>query len=113
MSGPAPAELSAAVARAAKEAADKAQRDAAAREELLKREFAGERNVFTTRIESLEATVKEQAAQLQKLSQQAEKAYVQVQDIAVKAIEGSSGFKSLTNLQQLLADQGRKAVAEK
>jgi len=108
-----PAEIQSAVARAVKEAIDKAGIDASAREELLKREFAGEKNVLTTRITSLEQAVKEQSAQLSKLSQQAEKAYSQVQDIAVKAIEGSSSFKSLTNLQQLLADQGRKASSDK
>jgi hypothetical protein len=108
-----PAQLQAAVAQAISQATENAQEDAVAREELLKREFAGEKNVLTTRIGSLEATVKEQAAQLQKLSQQAEKAYTQVQDIAVKAIEGSSNFKSLTSLQQLLADQGRKQSQEK
>ena len=57
--------------------------------------------------------VKEQSTQILKFSQQAEKAYTQVQDIAVKAIEGSSNFKSLTSLQQLLTEQGRKQGQEK
>jgi hypothetical protein len=98
---------------AAKEATEQAQRDAHAKEELLKRDFAGERNVLTTRLQALEQTVKEQSAQLLKLSQQAEKAYGQVQEIAVRAIEGSSNFKSMTSLQQLLSEQGRKQVQEK
>src|SRR5437016_5723634 len=100
-------------AKAVQEATAKAQADSSAREELLKREFVGERNVLTTRIASLEQTAKEQSAQILKFSQQAEKAYSQVQDIAVQAIEGSSNFKSLTSLQQLLAEQGRKPGAEK
>jgi hypothetical protein len=108
-----PEELRSSVAKAAREATAAAAASAAAGEELLKREFAGERNVLTTRVTSLEQTVKEQASQLLKLSQQAEKAYTQVQDIAVKAIEGSSNFKSLTNLQQLLTEQGRKQGTEK
>lgn len=91
----------------------RAQAEIAAREEALKRDFAGEKNVLTTRISALEQTVKEQAAQLSKLTQQAEKAYTQVQDIAVKAIEGSANFRSLTSLQQLLSDQGRKQGQEK
>jgi hypothetical protein len=108
-----PEELRSSVAKAAQDATGTANARAAAGEELLKREFAGERNVLTTRVAALEQTAKEQAAQLLKLSQQAEKAYTQVQDIAVKAIEGSSNFKSLTNLQQLLTEQGRKQTSEK
>ena len=69
--------------------------------------------MLNTRITSLEQTVKEQATQILKFSQQAEKAYAQVQDIAVKAIEGSSNFKSLTSLHQLLTEQGRKQGQEK
>jgi len=57
--------------------------------------------------------VKEQSEQIARLMAQAEKAYVQVQDIAVKAIEGSSAAKSLANLQQMLADQSRRPGQEK
>jgi hypothetical protein len=103
-----PAQLEAAAARAAKEAAARAQADAAAREELLKREAAGEKNVLTTRIASLEQTVKDQAEQIKQLSQKLEKAYGQVQEIAVRAIEGSSNSRTLVGVQQLLAEQSRK-----
>jgi hypothetical protein len=103
-----PKELDAAVARAVKDATDRARADFAAREELLKREFAGERNVLTTRIAALEQTVKEQTEQITRFAGQAEKAYAQVQDIAVKAIEGSAASKSLAGLQQLIADQSRR-----
>ena len=106
-------QLSSAVAKAVADATAKAQADAASREELLKKEFAGEKNVLTTQLKSLDQTVKEQSAQILKFSQQAEKAYSQVQDIAVKAIEGSSNFKSLQSLQQLLTEQGRKQGQEK
>jgi hypothetical protein len=39
----------------------------------------------------------------------AEKAYAQVQEIAVRAIEGSASTKQLANLQQLFSDQVRKS----
>lgn len=103
-----PKELETAAARAAAEAGKRIQQEAAASLELAKREFTGERNVLTTRIAALEQTVKEQAEQLGKLSQQSERAYGQMQEIAVRAIEGSSGAKSLANLQQLLTEQARK-----
>jgi hypothetical protein len=108
-----PKELEAAVNKAVKEAVDRVQGEAKTKGELLKKEFEGERNVLNTRIESLEKTVKEQQEQIAKLSQQAEKAYGQVQNIAVKAIEGSSHFQSLTSLQQLMTEQTRKPSQEK
>jgi len=108
-----PKELDAAVARAVKEAAARQQQDSTSREEILKRESAGEKNVLTTRIASLEHTAKEQADQITKLLQQSEKAYGQVQEIAVRAIEGSANTKQLASLQQLLAEQGRKGQGER
>ena len=105
-----PKELDAAVAKAVKDATARQQQEAASRDELLRREFAGEKNVLTTRITSLEQTVKEQTEQIARLLGQAEKAYGQVQEIAVRAIEGSASSKQLTHLQQMLADQARKGA---
>jgi hypothetical protein len=108
-----PKEMETAVAKAIKETAEKLTLEAKNREELVKKEFIGERNVFTTRIESLEKSVKEQNEQIAKLSQQLEKAYQQVQEIAVKTIEGSSTIKSFANLQQWISEQTRKVPQEK
>ncbi|HEX4797644.1 MAG TPA: hypothetical protein VH370_27870 [Humisphaera sp.] len=103
-----PKELEAAVAKAVKEVTARLQQESASREELAKREFAGERNVLTTRITSLEQIVKEQSERITGLLHQVEKGYGQVQEIAVRAIEGSASSKQLVNLQQMLADQARK-----
>ncbi|MBW2552539.1 MAG: hypothetical protein JRE20_00210 [Deltaproteobacteria bacterium] len=108
-----PQEMEMAINKAVKDTTEKIRLEASSQEGLLKKEFAGEKNVFTTRIESLEKTVKEQSEQIAHLSQQSEKAYQKVQDIAVKAIEGSSNFKSLTSLQQLMTEQTRKQSQEK
>ena len=108
-----PKEMEMVVAKAIKETTDRLNLEAKNREELQKREFIGERNVLTTRIESLEKSVKEQNEQIAKLSQQLEKAYQQVQEIAVKTIEGSSTIKSFANLQQWISEQTRKAPQEK
>jgi len=107
-----PKELESAVNKAVKEAIQRVELEAKNREELLKKEFDGERNVLNTRIESLEKTVTEQNEQIAKLSQQVEKSYSQVQDIAIKAIEGTSRSQPLTNLQQLMAEQARKQSPE-
>ena len=107
-----PKELESAVSKAVKEAIQRVESEAKNREELLKKEFDGERNVLNTRIESLEKTVTEQNEQIAKLSQQVEKAYSQVQDIAIKAIEGTSRSQPMANLQQLMAEQARKQSPE-
>jgi hypothetical protein len=101
-------ELKAATECAAAEAVQRAQQHHKGAEELLRRELEGEKNVLATKIAALERTVKEQAEQLSRLEQQAEKAYAQVQEIAVRAIEGSASTKQLANLQQLFAEQVRK-----
>lgn len=108
-----PKEMEAAIAKAIKETTERLSLEAKNKEELMKREFAGERNVLTTRIESLEKIVKEQNEQIARLSQQLEKAYQQVQDIAVKTIEGASSTRSLANLQQWISEQIRKSSPEK
>lgn len=108
-----PKELEAAVARAIKETAERLSAEAKNREELLKKEAEGERNVLTTRIESLERTVKEQSERISTLTKQLEAAYQKVQDIAVKTVEGASTSKSLAGLEQLLSEQIRKQNPDK
>jgi hypothetical protein len=108
-----PKEMEEAINKAIKETTERIALEAKNREELMRKEFDGERNVLTTRIESLEKTVKEQSGQIANLSGQLEKAYQKVQDIAVKSVEGSSNLKSLTSLQQLVSEQTRKQPQEK
>ncbi|MDH4267064.1 MAG: hypothetical protein OEW45_15645 [Deltaproteobacteria bacterium] len=108
-----PKEMETTVGKAVKETTEKLILEAKNREELLKKEFIGERNVLTTRIESLEKTVKEQSTQIAGLTQFLEKANQKVQEIAVKALESSSAQKSLSNLQQLLSEQMKKPGQEK
>ena len=103
-----PKDLDAAISRAVKETTTRLTQESIAREELLKREHFGEKNVLTTRIASLEHTVQEQSQRLTALLAQTEKAYAQVQEIAVRAVEGSAAAKQLAGLQQLLAEQQRK-----
>ncbi len=108
-----PKELETAVGKAVKETSERLSLEAKNKEELLKKEFTGERNVLTTRIESLEKTAKEQSAQVAGLTQFLEKANQKVQEIAVKALESASAQKSLSNLQQLLSEQMKKPGQEK
>jgi len=105
-----PKELEAAVDRAVKETADRLKLEAKNREDLFKKEFEGERNVLTTRIESSEKLGKDLAEQNGRLSKQLEAAYQKVQEIAEKTVESAGQSKSLADLQKLLVEQGRKAA---
>ena len=102
-----PKELDAAVKKAVEEATRRLAADAQTREELLKKEADGEQRVLNSRIESLQQTVKEQAEHIARLSAQIEKSYTQVQDIAVKAIEGSANVQALASLQRQVAEKSR------
>ncbi|MBU4306124.1 MAG: hypothetical protein KJ893_10985 [Candidatus Omnitrophica bacterium] len=97
-----------AVNRAIGDTTKKLKEEAAKNEEILKKEFDGERNVFKTKIESFSKVVGDQSKQIDNLSQQLEKAYGKVQDIAVKAVEGSANVKALNNLSQIIEKNKRQ-----
>jgi hypothetical protein len=109
----APKELETAVTKAVKEVTERLTAEAKNREELTKKEFEGERNVLKSKIESLEASVKEQRDQITKLSQQLDKSYQKVEEMAVKALETSSAAQSVAGLQQMITEQGRRQPQDK
>jgi hypothetical protein len=81
-----PRELEDGIKRAVKETAERLTAEAAKNEELLRKTFEGEKNVFTTRIQALEQISADQKKQIELLASQLDKAYGKVQDIAVKAV---------------------------
>ncbi len=102
-------EVETAVNKAVEETTKKLKGEAAKNEEILRKEFDGERNVLKTKIESLSKIAADQTKQIDNLSQQLEKAYGKVQDIAVKAVEGSANMKALNNLGQIMEKNKRQA----
>jgi len=103
------AELAAAVEKAVKETTERLTRESEAREALLRKGFEGEQKVLQSRIESLQQTAKEQQQQVARLSTQIEKSYGQVQEIAVKAIEGSGSVRVISSSQPPPAEKQRGA----
>src|SRR6266702_266213 len=103
-----PKELEAAVAQGIKETGDRLKLESKNREDLLVKQFEGERNVLAARNDSLEKANKDLIAANAKLAQQLEAAYQKVQDIAEKTVEGSSQSRSLADLQKLFLEQNRK-----
>ena len=108
-----PKDLEAAATQVVKDTTERLKLEAKSREEIAAKQFEGERNVLSARNESLERANKDLMASNAKLAQQLESAYQKVQDIAEKTVEGASQSKSLTELQKLLLDQGRKGREEK
>jgi len=94
-----PKELDTAVAKAAQRETERLKGEAKAREELLKKEYEGETRVLQAQIEALQRTVAEQTERIARMAGQLEKSYAQVQDIAVKAIESSSGSRTVGAIQ--------------
>jgi hypothetical protein len=80
---------------AAKKARDEALRetfgDAKIKAELLEKEVEGNRKVYALQVESLEATLTKQGEQIASLTARLQVALTQVQELAHKAIDGTSG----------------------
>ncbi len=107
-----PDELNNTVEKAIKDATGRIILESEHKEQLSLNKLEGEKNVLNIRIETLERTIKEQSQQITKLSSQLEKSYGQVQDIAVKAVEGSSGQRNLASIGEMIKEQNRKSSAE-
>lgn len=100
-----PARLQDSVDKAVKDVTERLTNDAQKNEALLKKEYDGEKNVLMTKIEALEKLVEDQARQIADLSSRLETSYTKVQDIAVKAIEGSSASQRFNNIEKHIMEQ--------
>ncbi len=76
---------------AAARAAQEAEAKSAQQVQLLKKDAEAEKRLAELRIKTLEETLSRQSAQIEALQKQLDEAKQQVQEIAVKAIEGASG----------------------
>ncbi|MEA1965261.1 MAG: hypothetical protein U9O41_09120, partial [Candidatus Aerophobetes bacterium] len=64
-------------------------------------------------IKTLEATIAKQASQIEALTKQLNNATSQVQNIAIKAIEGTSGVKGLSTVNEITPEQAKNASVKK
>ena len=74
---------------------------------VLKKDAESEKRLAELRIRTLEETVAHQAGQIATLEKHLAEAKQQVQDIAVKAIEGASGAKALAHINQIAMEQAK------
>jgi colicin import membrane protein len=75
---------------------------------LLKKEADTEKRLASLQVKTLEDTIGRQAGQIEALQKQMEEAKQQVQDIAVKAIEGASGARALSHINQIAMEQAKR-----
>jgi len=67
----------------------------------------GQKRNYELRIQSLEQTIQNQEAWINNLSKQLDAALKQVQDLAVKAIEGASNINSYQALKEIAMEQAK------
>jgi hypothetical protein len=81
--------------------------------DLYAKDVEGQKRSYEGRIESLEDTIKNQNERLNSLSKQLEAALKQVQDLAVKAIEGSANASSYQTLKEITLEQAKSQAKTK
>lgn len=96
-------ETDAAVAHALKENQQKYSQEIL----LLKKDADSDKRLAEMKIKTLEETLQRQSAQVEILQTQVEQAKKQVEEIAVKAIEGASGARALAHVNQIAIEQAK------
>jgi len=108
-----PAELAKAVEKAKKETTVLIEEQAKQKAELLAKEVEGKEKIAELKIKTLESTIAKQAIQIESLSKQLNSATSQAQNIAVKVIEGASGVKALSAVNEIALEQAKNVGAKK
>jgi hypothetical protein len=81
--------------------------------DLRTKEIEGQTNNYQLKIQTLEQTIHNQEVRIDKLVQQLELALKQVQDLAVKAIEGTSNRKSFEAMKEIALEQVKNQAKSK
>jgi colicin import membrane protein len=97
--------IKAEVERATKEATRAAELRFEQQIVLMKKDAEAEKRVSELLVKNLEEVIARQSAQMASLEKQLAEAKQQVQDIAVRAIEGASGAKALSHINQIAMEQ--------
>jgi hypothetical protein len=81
--------------------------------DLRQKEIDGEKQNYQLRIQSLEDSLTNQQLRLESLTRQLESAQKQVQDLAVKAIEGTSNRNSFEAMKEIAIEQAKNQQKNK
>jgi len=108
-----PKEKEAAIKKATEEGKGIAHYQAKVKSDLYSKEVEGQKRFYEQRLQSLEQTITNQETRIQNLSKQLESALKQVQDLAVKAIEGTSNVNSYQAMKEIALEQAKSQVKNK
>ena len=75
--------------------------------DLYAKEVEGQKQYYELQIQSLSQTIQNQDTRIANLSKQLDSALKQVQDLAVKAIEGSSNLSSFQAVKEIALEQAK------
>lgn len=102
-----PQQLESAIKRAKEEGKGIGNQQAKIKADLRTKEIEGNRRTYELRLDFLRETIEDQQARITRLSQQLEAALKQVQDLAVKAIEGASDLNSFEAVREIAIEQAK------
>ncbi|MEO8657837.1 MAG: hypothetical protein ABI693_05165 [Bryobacteraceae bacterium] len=95
------------VQMAAIEAAKEARQQADQQMQMAQKDAESERRMADLRIKTLEDLLARQNLQISELQKQLDEAKRQVQEIALRAIEGASGAKTLAHVNEIAMEQAK------
>ncbi len=98
-----------------KDATDKTREEATAQTEqrfsqqllILQKDREAEQKISELKIKAFEATLQQQLEQISRLQKQVDEAKKEVKEIAEKAIEGASGARTLSHINQIAMEQAK------
>jgi len=79
---------------------------------FLKKDSETEKALAEMRVKSLEDVVTRQASHIAAIEKQLDESKRQVQDIAVKAIEGASGARALSHINEIAMEQAKNRMPQ-
>ena len=106
-------EKEAAIKKAKEEGKGIANYQVKVKADLQNKDIEGNKRFYELRIQSLEQTIQNQQARIHNLSKQLDAALKQVQDLAVKAIEGSSNISSYQAFKEIAMEQAKAQTKNK
>jgi hypothetical protein len=108
-----PKELEATLKRGKENGRNIAHYQAKVKADLKQKEVEGQKQFFELRLNSLEHSIRDRETRIQSLTKQLESALKQVQDLAVKAIEGSANANSLQAVKDIALEQAKNQPRSK
>ncbi|MBH8561192.1 hypothetical protein I8748_03190 [Nostoc sp. CENA67] len=108
-----PKDKEAAIKKSTEEGKGIAHYQAKVKADLYAKEVEGQKRFYEQRLQSLEQTITNQETRIQNLSKQLESALKQVQDLAVKAIEGTANVNSYQAIKEIALEQAKSQVKNK